>query len=67
LTSGIVSRIGRLPCSIETDIFPALAREGALSGSPRDGYFVDIGLPETLRRARQELPARINRTDSSSD
>jgi len=57
LNAAIVDRIHSLPCSIETDIFPMLASEGRLGGSIREGYFLDIGVPETLRQARRELPA----------
>lgn len=56
LARSIIDRIRSLPCSIETEVFPALAKEGKLAGIVRNGYFVDIGLPEALQRARQELP-----------
>jgi NDP-sugar pyrophosphorylase family protein len=36
------------PCSLEKDLFPRLATERRLLGKPCDGYFIDIGLPETL-------------------
>ena len=49
-----------LPCSLEKDLFPQLAAEGRLIGKPCDGYFIDIGLPETLARADNELPAWMN-------
>lgn len=48
------------PCSLEKDLFPRLAGERRLLGSPCDGYFIDIGLPETLARADKELPAWMN-------
>jgi D,D-heptose 1,7-bisphosphate phosphatase len=57
LRASIIDRISTLPCSIETDIFPALAREGRLAGAEREGYFLDIGLPETLAQGRRELLA----------
>ncbi len=57
LHASVAQRINRLPCSIETDIFPALAREGRLAGAMREGYFLDIGLPETLAQGRRELRA----------
>ena len=57
LSATIVNRIHSLPCSIETDIFPILAEEGKLRGRIRDGYFLDIGLPETLQQSRRELLA----------
>jgi D-glycero-D-manno-heptose 1,7-bisphosphate phosphatase len=44
------------PCSLEKDLFPRLAAERRLAGLPCDGYFIDIGLPETLARAARELP-----------
>lgn len=46
------------PASIEADLFPALAAGGKLGGMRSDGYFLDIGLPETLEQARATLPAR---------
>lgn len=53
------SALGLLPegkCSIETDLFPRLVEAGGLGGVAFDGYFLDIGLPETLDQARRELP-----------
>lgn len=51
----IIDRIPSLPASIEQDVFPALARDGALGGIEYSGYFLDIGLPETLDQGRREL------------
>jgi D-glycero-D-manno-heptose 1,7-bisphosphate phosphatase len=51
----VVDRIHSLPCSIEADIFPVLAEKGRLGGSIRDGYFLDVGLPETLQQGQREL------------
>jgi histidinol-phosphate phosphatase family protein len=51
----------RAPCSLEQKIFPALAREGRLGGALFNGYFVDIGLPDTFQRACEEVPARLVR------
>ncbi|MDE2410454.1 MAG: HAD-IIIA family hydrolase [Sphingomonadales bacterium] len=45
-------------CSIETDVFPDLVERGELGGRGFDGYFLDIGLPETLQTAREDLPGR---------
>jgi D,D-heptose 1,7-bisphosphate phosphatase len=45
-------------CSLERDVFPHLAQTGRLLGIPFDGYFIDIGIPEDLARARQEIPTR---------
>ncbi|MEZ6013030.1 MAG: HAD-IIIA family hydrolase [Hyphomonas sp.] len=52
----IVDRIAA-PSSIESDVFPALVKEGKLEGIPFNGYFLDIGLPETLAQAQQETAA----------
>ncbi|TCK28357.1 D-glycero-D-manno-heptose 1,7-bisphosphate phosphatase [Ancylobacter aquaticus] len=44
-------------CSLEREILPRLVREGRVVAAPvREGaYFVDIGIPETLARVREEL------------
>ena len=52
----MVSRI-EAPSSIESDVFPELVREGRLEGLPFEGYFLDIGLPETLAQAQRETAA----------
>jgi NDP-sugar pyrophosphorylase family protein len=36
------------PASLEYDVLPALAERGELIGLRAEGYFMDIGLPETL-------------------
>jgi D-glycero-D-manno-heptose 1,7-bisphosphate phosphatase len=54
----ILERIGQLPSSIETDVYPGLCADGRLVGMGFDGYFIDIGLPETLETARRDLPLR---------
>lgn len=57
----ILSLIKRLPCSIETEIFPLLASQGKLAGEQRSGYFIDIGLPSSLSQAQQEIPSVMRR------
>ncbi len=47
--------------SLETDLFPRLCARNALIGLPRVGYFIDIGLPDTLSQARRELPQVVRR------
>lgn len=49
------------PCSIEQDVFPKLAEQGRLHGCEFNGYFLDIGLPDTFAQACAELPARETR------
>lgn len=56
----IVSSISG-PCSIEADVFPSLAAEGRLRAQAYDGYFLDIGLPDTYETARREVPQRLRR------
>lgn len=61
LRKSVLDLIGPPPCSIETDIFPKLAAQGALAGVESQGFFIDIGLPETLSEARATLPAAMRR------
>jgi D,D-heptose 1,7-bisphosphate phosphatase len=48
-------------CSLEHDVFPRLARASRLLGAEYDGYFIDIGVPADLARARREIPSRRRR------
>ena len=41
--------------SIETDVFPQLARDGSLGGFPVQGGFLDIGTPESYTAAGRFL------------
>jgi dTDP-glucose pyrophosphorylase/histidinol phosphatase-like enzyme len=52
----IVDLVLNLPCSLEQDVFPALVERGEIRGKEFDGYFLDIGLPETLEQGHRELP-----------
>jgi D,D-heptose 1,7-bisphosphate phosphatase len=54
----IVSFIDRMPASIETEVYPRLAAAGRLIGAEFSSYFIDIGLPDTLAKAREEIPRR---------
>lgn len=54
----IVSFIEQIPASIETDVYPRLAAAYRLVGAEFAGYFIDIGLPDTLAEAREEIPRR---------
>ena len=47
--------------SLEAELFPTLARAGRLRGVVFEGYFVDIGVPQDLARARREIPGRRRR------
>lgn len=46
------------PCSLERDVLPSLVARGLLYGRAYNGYFIDIGIPEELERARREIPSR---------
>ena len=48
-------------CSLEEDIFPDLAKDDKLLGVPFEGYFIDIGVPESFERAQQEIPRQRRR------
>jgi D,D-heptose 1,7-bisphosphate phosphatase len=48
-------------CSLETDILPRLATEGALRGTMSEGYFRDIGILDDFARAQQEIPGLLDR------
>ncbi len=48
-------------CSLEQQVLPGLAAAGLLAGTLADGWFIDIGIPEDLARARRELRARLTR------
>ena len=39
-------------CSLEADMLPAVAAAGRLIGYQFDGYFIDIGVPETYAEAQ---------------
>ncbi len=41
--------------SIERQVFPALAASGQLAGCQQDGYFIDIGTPESLAAFEQDV------------
>lgn len=44
------------PSSLESDLLPSLAAEGLLLGLPTEGFFLDIGLPETYEEAQGAVP-----------
>jgi dTDP-glucose pyrophosphorylase/histidinol phosphatase-like enzyme len=52
----ILGLVPNLPCSLEQDVFPALVERDEIRGKEFDGYFLDIGLPETLEQGHRELP-----------
>jgi D-glycero-D-manno-heptose 1,7-bisphosphate phosphatase len=44
------------PSSLENDLLPALAARDVLAGFEYSGFFIDIGLPETLAAADELVP-----------
>jgi D-glycero-D-manno-heptose 1,7-bisphosphate phosphatase len=62
----IVGMTEALPCSIESDVFPGLAKAGRLKGVLFDGYFIDIGIPDDYQRAQHELPDAVARSRASA-
>ena len=56
-------RAGR-PVSLEKKVFPGLVARKQMYGFLRGAYFVDIGVPDDLRRAQNELPKRFRVQDS---
>jgi D-glycero-D-manno-heptose 1,7-bisphosphate phosphatase len=57
----VIAEIGRVPASLEQDVFPVLAARGALGGTSYRGYFIDIGIPDDFARANRELHERLRR------
>ncbi len=57
LSRGVLDALGKPPVSIEQDVFPRLARERLLRGAILEGNFIDIGIPDDLRRAETVVPA----------
>lgn len=49
---------GATPFSFETDYLAKLDPIWPIQGQVRDGYFIDIGIPEDLARARQDFMER---------
>lgn len=62
LRKAVIDLVTTTPCSIETEVFPELARRGRLAAHVTgDAYFLDIGLPETLDQAFKDGPRLIHR------
>ncbi|MFG1403246.1 HAD-IIIA family hydrolase [Xanthobacter sediminis] len=49
------------PSSMEADLLPRLVAEGKVTGIAYDGFFIDIGIPETYADAQVSVPARRRR------
>ncbi|MFO0985781.1 MAG: sugar phosphate nucleotidyltransferase [Alphaproteobacteria bacterium] len=53
----VLRQVARPPLSLERDVLPALAAEGALRAVRFAGRVIDIGLPDSLAEARELFPA----------
>lgn len=53
--------VGEGRFSIEADLLPRLVAEGRLSARVHDGFFIDIGVPDSLSEARQTIAGRLRR------
>lgn len=53
-----LAAFGTAPFSFETDYLAKLDPAWAIQGKVQDGYFIDMGIPEDLIRARQDLMER---------
>ena len=49
------------PQSLERETLPELAQRGLLGGKIYKNYFIDIGLPLSLKKAKNEIPQVYNR------
>lgn len=49
------------PSSVEADLLPRLVAEGRVTGIAYEGFFIDIGIPETYADAQVSVPARRRR------
>ena len=49
------------PCSLESEVLPSLAARGALRGYVYSGFFIDIGVPDSLAAAASLVPERRRR------
>ncbi len=51
------------PVSIEREVFPRLADEGAVYGIALPGYWLDVGTPESYLQAHRDVLERIFRSE----
>jgi mannose-1-phosphate guanylyltransferase len=51
------------PVSIERDVFPRLAEEGSVFGIALDGYWLDVGTPDSYLQAHRDVLERSFATE----
>jgi D-glycero-D-manno-heptose 1,7-bisphosphate phosphatase len=61
MRKAVLSRIGTLPCSLERDILPGLAKDGLVDAVVVEAPFIDIGTPEDFQRAQRVVPRILKR------
>ncbi|TQF32829.1 HAD-IIIA family hydrolase [Bradyrhizobium sp. UNPA324] len=61
IDKSVLDEIATLPASLEQEVFPGLAKSGALRGTAYRGYFIDIGIPDDFARADRELRRQLQR------
>ncbi len=61
MSGRVLDRIESVPSSLERDVFPEMARDGVLVGSPCDGFFIDIGVPESFTESQTTLPRWVHK------
>jgi D-glycero-D-manno-heptose 1,7-bisphosphate phosphatase len=60
LSRKILPAIPAGKCSLETDVFPGLARQGRLEAQVfESAFFIDIGIPADFARAQTALPEAL--------
>ena len=57
----VLELIKAVPCSLEREILPTLAKHGQLRGTAARGSFIDIGIPADFARAQTLLPSFMHR------
>jgi len=55
MKSQILQYIEKTPCSLEQEVFPKLVADELMIGRVYQGFFIDIGIPEDLQKARDHL------------
>lgn len=48
-------------CSLERDVLPPMIAEQRVVGLAKEGYFIDIGVPDSFAQAQMEIPAQQER------
>ena len=56
LSKKVIEKYASIPCSIESDVFPALMEVNQLIAKKYDGFFIDIGIPDTLKTSQTLVP-----------